>query len=929
MKKNLVVLIISTCISVTYSQSLIKGTVVDSYTLNPLSNVSIHHKNASITTKTNAFGVFELYVNTLGTILLEFSLTDYITQQFKVTNTTATLDLGIIVLERASLEDDIAIITLTDDELSGDTSYADIITGLLQASKDIFLRTAAFDFNNSFFRVRGLDSDFSSVLLNGIEMNKLINGRPLWSSWGGLNDVTRNQEFTRNAKPSPYTFGHFLGVTAIDTRAAMYTPIAKTTYTFSNRSYQHRFMATYASGLLKNKWSYVFSASKRWATEGFSEGTSYNAYGFFVGIEKQINQNHSLNFSGILSPNRRGKSSPNTHEVYQLKDPKYNAYWGYQNGVKRNARLKEVVEPMLFLNHYWTVNEKLKIHSHFGYQFGKIGNSRLDFGGSDIDTTSGFPEGGGHNPDPTYYQKLPSYALRNFPNQTNIAYGLQQEFLTNGQIQWNELYAANLNAKNMGKNGIYILYEDRVDDKLTAFSSQVFSELNSSTHLEANLSYKHVHSDNYARVLDDLGGTGYLDVNAFSSDFNIHPEIHQNNTLTPNRIVVKGDRFKYNYTIDSHQFSAFVQLQKSKKNLDFFIASQLNHKSYRREGHYKNGRYPSNSFGRGAPLNFMAYGLKSGISYKLSSKHIVECIGVYQTQTPTLENAYINPREHHLSVPEISVSKQFQLEGSYNFRSPKLTGRITGYIITRQNEHDVSYYFADGIYGENADFIQETLVGIDKKHLGMEFGMEWKPMSNVTLKSVVAIGEFVYANNPKLYVSSDALGGPVSLGKSYLKNYRLPSGPQKAFSVGIEYRDANYWWFGITANRLSNTYLSVNALQRTSNFYTDYDGLVFSEYDADVANSLLKQERLAPHLITNLVGGKSWKLKRYYLNVFLSVSNLLNSPYKTGGFEQARNANYRTLLEDKLLQTPVFGPKYWYGYGTTYFLNISLSLRNP
>ena len=77
----------------------------------------------------------------------------------------------------------------------------------LSASQDIYQRTAAFEFSSSFFRVRGLDSDNGSVLINGIEMNKLYNGRPQWSNWGGLNDVMRNQELTSGLTPSAYNFG--------------------------------------------------------------------------------------------------------------------------------------------------------------------------------------------------------------------------------------------------------------------------------------------------------------------------------------------------------------------------------------------------------------------------------------------------------------------------------------------------------------------------------------------------------------------------------------------------------------------------------------------------------------------------------------------------------------------------------------------------
>ena len=80
---------------------------------------------------------------------------------------------------------------------------------------DIFLRTAAFEFSASFFKVKGFDSSNGKLLMNGIEMNKIYNGRAQWSNWGGLNDVLRNQEFRNSLSPSDVTFGGLLGLSLI------------------------------------------------------------------------------------------------------------------------------------------------------------------------------------------------------------------------------------------------------------------------------------------------------------------------------------------------------------------------------------------------------------------------------------------------------------------------------------------------------------------------------------------------------------------------------------------------------------------------------------------------------------------------------------------------------------------------------------------
>ena len=106
----------------------------------------------------------------------------------------------------------------------------------------------------------------------------------------------------------------------------------------------------------------------------------------------------------------------------------------------------------------------------------------------------------------------------------------------------------------------------------------------------------------------------------------------------------------------------------------------------------------------------------------------------------------------------------------------------------------------------------------------------------------------------------------------------------------------------------------------------DSDELPFNNYDAEIAKELLSQQKFDSYFLVNVVGGKSWKIKQYYLGFFANVSNLLNTIYKTGGYEQSRNANYENLLEDKNRDYPLFGPKYWFGYGTSFYVSINFRL---
>lgn len=919
------------------AQNIVKGIVKDSNSENPIEGVSVTILTTNVSGKTDKDGVFTLTNLSNGSYILEVRMTGYETQNFPLEFNGTTIDLGTILLYEDVTEDlDLSTITITDDELNDDASAADNISGLLQSTRDVYLRTAAFDFSGSFFRIRGLDSENGIVMINGIEMNKLFNGRPQWSNWGGLNDVMRNQEFTNGLTPSNYTFGGLLGSTNINTRASEQRAGVRVSYASSNRSYVHRVMGTYSSGMQENGWAYSISASRRAGEEGFNDGTSYNAYSLFASVEKKINDNHSLNLTSIFAPNKRGKSSANTQEVYDLKGIQYNSYWGYQDGTIRNSRFKELDEPIFILNHYWDINENTSLTTNLGYQFGKLGNSRLDFGGTDINPTTGFPEGGGANPDPTYYQKLPSYALRNFPTMPEIAFGLQQQFLGDGQLDWRAMYQTNIQNAAQGLNSTFIQYEDRVDDQQFTINTILNTVLTDNITLNGSLTYKNLKSQNFANVLDLLGGTGFLDIDAFADDLTNNPGQIQNDLLNPNRVVGVGDTFRYNYNILSNVIGGFAQAQFKYNKVDFYAGLNVTNTTYQREGLYQNGGFANSSFGKGEKLSFTGIGVKAGGTYKLTGRHLFDANAAYYTKAPTIRNTFANSRENHAVVPNITEEKVMSFDASYVLRSPKVQARLTGYYTKIEDANEISFFFADGVGGDNQAFIQEILQGIDKQHVGMEFGIEYQVIPTLKLKGVASIGQYTYANNPNLFIASEDFVNPSSTdplirdfglqsqGPAYLKDYKLANGPQQAFSVGFEYRDPDFWWFSTTVNFMSNAYIDVSPLQRSSNFYTDFDGMPFNEYDPAVARELLRQEKFDSYVVTNLVGGKSWRINDTFVSVFASVNNLFDTVFKSGGFEQGRNANYRQLLEDKSLGTPVFGPKYWYGRGTTYFLNVNL-----
>ncbi|MDT0294788.1 carboxypeptidase-like regulatory domain-containing protein [Mesonia ostreae] len=921
MRKSFILLALLLFCTISFSQTNIVGSVVGATTNENLPDVEVAIERSNLSVKTNASGEFDFsaFEVPLGEQIVTFSKNGYISKRYPIiVNENQILDLDVISLKVDINEENFRIntISISDNELSSDESASDNLSGLLQASKDVFLNAASYDFSATFFKPRGYDSEHGKVLINGIEMNKMYNGRPQWGNWGGLNDVMRNQVFTMGLSPNENTFGGLAGTTNMVMRASQYQKGGRISYASSNRSYTGRVMASYNSGLTEGGWAYSFLASRRFGEEGFNDGSLYDANSFFASVEKKINDKHSLNLTTFYAANRRGKSSPNTQEIYDLKDISYNSYWGKQDGEIRNSRIKEIKEPVIMLNHYWDISEKTRLNTNVAYQFGKTGNSRLGYDNAP-------------NPDPSYYQKLPSYFLAN-PNGADYAgaYLATQKFQNDGQIDWDDMYEKNIFSGGTSK---YYLYEDRNDDKQLTANTILTSDITNNITINGSLGYKRLKSHNFANMIDLLGGTGYLDIDTFNQG-----DAAQNNFENPNRIVGEDDTFKYNYELDASEYNGFAQAQFSYSKVDFYVGANLEKTTYQRNGLYKNGSFKENSLGKSEELDFTTYGVKAGATYKITGRHLVTLNGAYFTNAPTLRNSFSNSRQNNSTVTGLEEETVKNVDLSYVFRSPKVKARLTGYYTEMDDASEISFYYADGISGIGRNvttaFVQEVLTNVDKRHVGAELGIEAQVTPTIKLKGAASYGQYVYTNNPDVYLTSDdfKFTGDNEIdeqrrrvfGKSYLKDYKIAGGPQQAYQIGFEYRDPDYWWFGATSNFFSNAYLDVSPITRTKNFYTDFDGAPFNDYDPAVARELLKQEKFDSYMLVNVVGGKSWKIDDYFVGFFATINNVLDKEYKTGGFEQGRSANYRTVSEDMGNEKRVFGPKYWYGYGTTYYLNV-------
>ena len=143
----------------------------------------------------------------------------------------------------------------------------------------------------------------------------------------------------------------------------------------------------------------------------------------------------------------------------------------------------------------------------------------------------------------------------------------------------------------------------------------------------------------------------------------------------------------------------------------------------------------------------------------------------------------------------------------------------------------------------------------------------------------------------------------------------MPNGPQAAVSFGLKFSHETMWFAEFACSYYDKIYIDFNPERRTS---LAIAGLSMED-DYDLITTITKQNRVKGQFILDASVGKLFYLKKFRLNLNLKINNILNNKkFITNGYEQLRF----DFDEYDVNKHPA---KYYYAYGTTFSLNVSLT----
>ncbi len=898
-------------------QAAVSGVVVNANTGAPIPGATVMVNNSNAYATTSPSGSFQISNAPAGEQIINISAPGYNEVGLQVQLTNGDLfDMRQIMMEPSEFQGDFydGMDELVFDEnvLEDEEGAAQSINALTGASDDVYYNTASYNFGPRYFNYRGYDSRYQNVYINGLKFNDLIRGRFNFSSLLGMTSrAFRNKTTTIGTQASAYGFGNIAGSTNYNTVTSGYAPGFNASVAYTNSMYMLRAMATYSTGINSKGWGLTVSAIGRYANEGIVEGTFYNSGGLFLSLEKEFNRQHSLTLTAFGGPTQRGLQSNTYQEAYDLAGSNlYNPAWGWQDGKKRNARIRNTFDPTVILNWIYKINEKSVLNTAVSTRWVNYSQSALNWYNA-------------NDPQPNYYRNLPSYWEESNPDVAAMLTSLWRNDPTYRQINWDRLYQINYlnNYENHGvadadRIGSSYILEDRHSNQFGILGSSYLDQrINDWFTLQGGVNFNYTNASFYKTVRDLLGGEFWLDVDPFSDDVStINETMLQNDLDNPNRRVGEGDRFGYDYNIVAIQAQAWLQNVITLPQWDINYGATVSYTQFQREGHMRNGRAPENSLGKGAKAKFTDGGFKAGATYKLDGRNFVRANVYVGTQAPIADNIFISPRVKNAMADVLQSEKIYSFDASYIWNYRRFRGSITGYytMIDDATEHTAFY---DDRFKTFTNF---TLSGVKRLHRGLELGAAYKITPSITATLAATWSRSLYKNNPRGTRSTENGMEPDSTQTVYFKNLYIGSTPQTTVNLGFDYAAPKMWFFGINGTWSGDMYVNPG-IPYHEVFYD-----LWQQYpnEADMLakmSELTAQEKLANAFTLNLSIGKLIYLNRKAsLNINLNINNVLNNRnIVTYAYQQNRiytsdwNPNH-------------FANRYGYAQGIRIFLNVGL-----
>lgn len=818
-----------------YSQQKVEGRIVDQDTGEGLVGATVIEKGTTNGTITNIDGSFMLSVSTTSAAL-EISYVGYETLEVNASDDLSSIELAVTAIGLKEIEvlasvavdrkTPVAVSTIKKQRIIEKASNQEF-PELLKSTPGVYATKQGGGYGDSRVNVRGFNDENVAVLINGVPVNDMENGRVYWSNWAGLTDVTTSMQVQRGLGASKVAVPSIGGTINILTQNTDAQEGGNVYFGVGNNNWQKSAFYV-SSGLSDDGWALSFSGAKI-TGDGYVDGTQFVGYNYFFNISKIISDAHSISLTGFGAPQRHGQRQSRAL-ISEIRDSERgiqrNTDYGFLDGEITSVEDNFYHKPQFSFNHYWTINDNMDLSTAAYVSTGTGGGGGT--GGTLLRRDDGLYD-------------LEATRQANFDNNV-------------------------INGGDGNASGF--LRASRNDHRWYGLLSTLDNQVNSNLNLLFGLDIRYYKGLHFTDLTDQLGADYILD---------------NSNVNDPNRQAKLGDKIFYNNDGLVLWEGGFVQAEYTQGDLDVFASASIANTSYKRVEHFLyfdddkraailgdptvRAEY-ERELGVGAVAdaleyeqetewqNFLGYQIKGGGNYRLTRNHNVFFNAGYFTKAPVFNTVFLD-FSNELNE-EAELQKILSFEVGYGYRSSRLNANLNVYRTSWQDRTLVeNFQVGDSIYTAN-------LLGVDALHQGVEFDFAFQLNPSIAITGMASVGDWTWTNDLVDVQVFDDQQNPVGEVDLFIAGLKVGNSAQTTAALGLEAKFFDGFKVGIDAN---------------------YFGDNFADYDPNDRNDEgergIQPWQIPDYYNVDVNFTYSFKVGKNEAIIYGNVNNLLDAEYIT------------------------------------------------
>lgn len=668
----------------------------------------------------------------------------------------------------------------------------------------------------------------------------------------------------------------------------------------STEGYNVGLSANYAT-TSERGWSSYLDLDARTGRDVNIEGVFRQELRSAAGVSRSFSQNHHLSISLEAPILMRGLRSDTSQEAITLTGNNlYNPSWGLYNGEVRNSRVSKSSIPELHTLYQRPLGEATTLVADLRAEYGRRSVSRL-----------GWYDG--YNPTPDYYRKLPSYVEAGDTHDT-IEQMWRENDTSYTQIGWDRLVAQNL----LSSDGeAHYVVEDQVTCVAEAEAKLLFtSDVGDSVHIIYGLQGALSSNRSFKEMVDLLGGDYLIDHDLYIGDYaNLNIDM-QNDLRNPDREILVGDRFGYDYTLRTSDVAVVLGVEYRHRSFNLALRGEFGERLTQRVGHYEKERFSGSlSYGASSQVAMASNRVDLRLGYSPSGSHHFTIKGLYHQLPVDGRDLFIQVQCANRVIDNPTSRSLVSMSLGYRLEAGDFSLDLEGYLLYSSNETQVWSYYDDLSY----TYSNVVVSGLGTRSLGVDLVADWKISRKLRWEVAMAMGDYTYDTNPCVTLYDDQNMSLTSTSNaSAVVGCKVGNAPQLLATSSLTYFVDYGLILSFDCSYGGGRYVAPSFVRRT-------DRVIYYADSAEMVDEIVSQESLPGVFdLTASVVKTFWLRGGDRLSLNLRINNLLGD---RGRVEYGRESNriLTTSGGSDVGARYVEASSYLYGSPRTLYLSCSYS----